>query len=155
MVVVIIYFFHRRPIDVKRSLNLCLFLNSESCLMSVLLFGSLSSLKLWFFPHWLYAFVTRYEEMEISRKREHVICLAGFFPQFSFYHTVDFFAGQYNVLTSFFYSIKSWTVLLEDLKARLTRWGIIGLLPLSVCLSAHSPMNTSACTFVLMILNSD
>lgn len=102
MVVVIIYFFHRRPIDVKRSLNLCLFLNSESCLMSVLLFGSLSSLKLWFFPHWLYAFVTRYEEMEISRKREHVICLAGFFPQFSFYHTVDFFAGQYNVLTSFF-----------------------------------------------------
>lgn len=57
IIMVVIYLFHRWLVDVKRSLNLCLFLNSESCLVSVLLFGSVA---------WL-TFVTRYEEMEISR----------------------------------------------------------------------------------------
>lgn len=101
-----------------------------------------------------------------SKWHDSVVCWAGFakpaFKGFCLHlHVVLFLLDWETIKFPLFicYSIKSWTVFLKELKDWLTCWGVASPLPLSVSLSlslsARGPTNTSACTFGLMILNSD
>lgn len=145
-------------------------LNNEPYLMSVLLFW-VHCLTIWYsaiFSCWAVPWLTLCFCSQIlggtekSKWFHSVVCLAGFVkPIFKgvclhlhvLLSLLDWETIKFPLFIS--YSIKSWTVFLKDLKDWLTCWGVACPLPLSASLSAPGPVNMSACTFGLMILNSD